>query len=375
MADDAKMKYITYRADRDAWQVRFRGTSGRMVTRSFKSLDEAITYRDKFINVYELDKKIVVPRKPLTKAPTFSRAFDIYIEEKALSLKPATIQHLTTTRNFLIKYIADIPIDELTEWQRFFVKLQETKDVGYDYLTKKIRQVREMYDFFIKKGVIKSNPLEGVRLANFDGVKNRRRAFSEEEKQRFLDVCRSCYPQWLLLFEMYFQTGCRRGELLAVTFNDIDFSNKVLHIYKNVARGQIKGNYSEMISEPKTKGSVRDVPLSQTVVTKIEKIKREKDLQSDAYVFSFTENHSKWIAIDAVTQTFIKIREKAELPKNLTLHCTRHTFASTLLTKGVDYATVAELGGWSSAAVLMAIYAHSNNDKKQEVMRKFMFDE
>lgn len=374
MANDV-MKYITFRADREVWQVRFRGTSGRMVTKSFKSKEEAVAYRDKFINVYELDKKIVVPRKPLTEVPTFSKAFDIYIEEKSLSLKPATIQHLVTTKNFLTKYIADIPIDEITEWQRFFVKLQETKNVGYDYLTKKIRQVREMYAFFIKKGLIDKNPLEDVRLANFGGVKNRRRAFTEDEKHRFLDVCRSNYPQWLLLFEMYFQTGCRRGELLAVTFNDIDFSNKVLHIYKNVARGRIKGSYGEMITQPKTKGSIRDVPLSQNVVTQIAKIRYDKNLQSDAFVFSFSQNHSKWIAIDAVTQTFAKIREKADLPKDLTLHCTRHTFASTLLTKGVDYATVAELGGWSSAAVLMSIYAHSNNEKKQEVMRKFMFDE
>lgn len=374
MANDV-MKYITFRADREVWQVRFRGTSGRMVTKSFKKMEEAIAYRDKFINVYELDKKIVVPRKPLQEIPTFSKAFDIYIEEKSLSLKPATIQHLVTTKNFLTKYIADIPIDEITEWQRFFVKLQETKNVGYDYLTKKIRQVREMYAFFIKKGLIDKNPLEDVRLANFGGVKNRRRAFTEDEKHRFLDVCRSNYPQWLLLFEMYFQTGCRRGELLAVTFNDIDFSNKVLHIYKNVARGRIKGSYGEMITQPKTKGSIRDVPLSQNVVTQIAKIRYDKNLQSDAFVFSFSQNHSKWIAIDAVTQTFAKIREKADLPKDLTLHCTRHTFASTLLTKGVDYATVAELGGWSSAAVLMSIYAHSNNDKKQEVMRKFMFDE
>ena len=374
MANDV-MKYITFRADREVWQVRFRGTSGRMVTKSFKKMEEAIAYRDKFINVYELDKKIVVPRKPLQEIPTFSKAFDIYIEEKSLSLKPATIQHLVTTKNFLTKYIADIPIDEITEWQRFFVKLQETKNVGYDYLTKKIRQVREMYAFFIKKGLIDKNPLEDVRLANFGGVKNRRRAFTEDEKHRFLDVCRSNYPQWLLLFEMYFQTGCRRGELLAVTLNDIDFSNKVLHIYKNVARGRIKGSYGEMITQPKTKGSIRDVPLSQNVVTQIAKIRYDKNLQSDAFVFSFSQNHSKWIAIDAVTQTFAKIREKADLPKDLTLHCTRHTFASTLLTKGVDYATVAELGGWSSAAVLMSIYAHSNNDKKQEVMRKFMFDE
>lgn len=374
MANDV-MKYITFRADRDVWQVRFRGTSGRMVTKSFRSKEEAVAYRDKYINVYELDKKIVVPRKPLTEVPTFSKAFDIYIEEKSLSLKPATIQHLVTTKNFLTKYIADIPIDEITEWQRFFVKLQETKNVSYDYLTKKIRQVREMYAFFIKKGLINKNPLEDVRLANFDGVKNRRRAFTDEEKHRFLDVCRSNYPQWLLLFEMYFQTGCRRGELLAVTFNDIDFNNKVLHIYKNVARGRIKGSYGEIITQPKTKGSIRDVPLSQNVVTQIAKIRYDKNLQSDAFVFSFSQNHSKWIAIDAVTQTFAKIREKADLPKDLTLHCTRHTFASTLLTKGVDYATVAELGGWSSAAVLMSIYAHSNNDKKQEVMRRFMFDE
>lgn len=232
-----------------------------------------------------------------------------------------------------------------------------------------------MYDFYVKKGLLKSNPLEDVRITNFDTPKARKRAFTDEEKKIFFDMCKIEYPQWLLLFKMYFLTGCRRGELLAITFNDIDFQNKVLHIFKNVARGKVKGKYIEMVTTPKTKGSVRDIPLSNETIKELRELKRIKSLSDDAFVFSFHKDHSKWIAVDAVTQTFNKIKKKANLPRVLTLHSTRHTFASTLLTKGVDYATVAELGGWSSAAVLMSIYAHSNNDKKQEVMRRFMFDE
>ena len=83
----------------------------------------------------------------------------------------------------------------------------------------------------------------------------------------------------------------------------------------------------------------------------------------------------EWYTMDSVTKAFKRIIQLADLPNDLTLHSTRHTFASTLLKKGVDYATVAELGGWSSAAVLMAIYAHSDTDRKQEIMKKFMFDE
>lgn len=151
MENDNTMKFITYRKDRDVWQVRFRGTSGRMVTKSFKKMEDAIAYRDKFINVYELDKKIVVPRKPLQKVPIFSKAFDIYIEEKSLSLKPATIHHLITTKNFLSEYVGDIPLDKITEWQRIFAGIYQTRKVSYDYITKKYAKHGNCMIFMSKK--------------------------------------------------------------------------------------------------------------------------------------------------------------------------------------------------------------------------------
>lgn len=373
---NTNMKYITYRKDRDVWQVKFRGTSGRTVTRSFKTKEEAIAHRDKYVSAYDLDRKIIVPRKPLQEVPAFKKAFEIFVEHKSTSLKPSTLQHYITTMNFFVDIVGDIPLNEITEWQRIFANLQKTKNVSYDYLTKKIREISQVYDYYMSLGLVEYNPLKDVRLANHDDKnKNQRRAFTDEEKAKFMTVCLEHYPQWHLLFKLYFETGCRRGELLAITFTDVDTVHKALKIKKNVSRGHVQGKYGETITQPKTKGSVREVPLSDENIKRIMRIKEEKNLPDTAFVFSFSENHSRWIAIDAVTQTFIKIRKLADLPNDLTLHSTRHTFASTLLTNGVDYATVAELGGWSSAAVLMAVYAHSNNAKKQEVMRKFMFCE
>ena len=61
--------------------------------------------------------------------------------------------------------------------------------------------------------------------------------------------------------------------------------------------------------------------------------------------------------LKAIRSVFERVRDKAGVRKEVTLHTMRHTFASRLVMAGVDLRTVMELGGWSSMRMLER-YAH-----------------
>lgn len=390
------MRYISYRAERDCWHIRFRDTAGRAITKNCKDLDEAIMYRDQMESLYGLDKSALIKRKNGKRIPNFKEALESFIEYKSRTLKPSSIQNMFNTVKLLSPYVGIMHVDEIDTWQVIFEKIKTKHKLTHEYLMKHVKLVKAMYKWLIDEKIIdlKDNPLEKVKFRNLDAKRRRQRAFTDEEKSRFLYIAYKEYPVYGLMFDMYFQTGCRRGELLALEYNDIDFRNKTIHIYKTLSRGyDAKGNYIELVSEPKTKGSDREIPISDSMIEKIlqhredekELNKRrldewrwgklKKEPKESNFLFHSPIGDYEWYTMDSVTKAFKRIIQLADLPNDLTLHSTRHTFASTLLKKGVDYATVAELGGWSSAAVLMAIYAHSDTDRKQEIMKKFMFDE
>jgi integrase len=390
------MRYISYRTDRDCWLVKFRDTAGRAKTKNCKDLDEAILWRDQWHNLYALEKSTLIKRRNGRRIPNFNQAMLLYIEHKSNTVKPATIQNMYSTMNLLSPYVGITHIDEIDEWQTIFEKIREEKNLSYTYLMKHVKLMKSVYSWLIeeKRIDLTKNPINKVAIRDYSARRRTKRAFTDEEKSRFLYVAYKESPFYGLMFEMFFQTGCRRSELLALEYNDIDFRNRTIHIYKTIGRGYTpEGKYFETITQPKTKGSDREIPISQTMLDKIEahrqeehelhlrrlnewrwgKLKREP--KEGTFVFYSPFGLYDWVTADTAGRVFKRIIQLAELPNDLTLHSTRHTFASTLLKKGVDYATVAELGGWSSAGVLMAIYAHSDTDRKQEIMKKFMFDE
>ena len=58
--------------------------------------------------------------------------------------------------------------------------------------------------------------------------------------------------------------------------------------------------------------------------------------------------------LKAIRSVFERVRDKAGVRKEVTLHTMRHTFASRLVMAGVDLRTVMELGGWSSMRIVFA---------------------
>ena len=157
-------------------------------------------------------------------------------------------------------------------------------------------------------------------------------------------------------------TGLRIGELMALTWNDIDFKNKTLNVNKSRAKGIIDGKTTLYIKDPKSESGTRTIPLSDRAIYALNKIKEyssEFNLNSDNdLIVANTNSESN------ITRTINRMLFRAGCEtEKCGLHALRHTFGSLLLEKGVDLKTISYLLGHSDITVTANIYLHVTREQ------------
>lgn len=373
---------IYYYENRHRYFFKAHDLQNNIIQKSFKKLDDAVSYRNKFLLQEQLKRDNPITKQLTEKEkfeqcsvdeiPFFANAYNIYIENSyKYKVKPSTLYNFKTFCNMMCKYVGKIKIDMISasDWQNIFSTIQQKKHTSYSHLSDNMHRLSEMYKYFIQIGIVTENPLkDGLKLMHT--AKNRRRAFTEEEKRIFLETAKTHNIKYYVLFRFFFETGCRRGELLALQWKDVDFVNHTIHISKSICRGLVDGKYKEFVGETKTKSSLRSIPISNRLCLILQYNYNKYKFDADMFVFPPNRgNYYKWISLQSVEKAFMQIRAKSGIDNSLTIHCIRHTFASKLLNCGVDIPTVQMLGGWSSPNVLLQIYAHSNNQHAKKMLQ------
>ena len=165
------------------------------------------------------------------------------------------------------------------------------------------------------------------------------------------------------VFEMYYielATGLRRGELLGLKWEDLDWEQCTLRVQRQVSR--ING---EVVEAPlKTKNSYRTISLGEDAVGILKK--QKKKCGDSEYVFPSPTGGP--ISPDSVIQMLHRVLKRAGLPK-VRFHDLRHTFATVALQNGVDIKTVSGMLGHYSAGFTLDTYAHVTTQAQREAAK------
>ena len=140
----------------------------------------------------------------------------------------------------------------------------------------------------------------------------------------------------------------RRGELLGLKWDDVDFQNRIIHIKRQVAR--INGIVQE--APLKTNHAYRAISISDAAV-EVLKVQREKT--NDRYVFPSPNGGP--ISPDSTRRMLHRVLNRAGLP-HIRFHDLRHTFATLALQNGIDPKTLSGMLGHFSAGFTLDTYAH-----------------
>lgn len=167
-------------------------------------------------------------------------------------------------------------------------------------------------------------------------------------------------------------TGMRRGELLALCWNDIDFSQRCLFIRHSVRL--LPGGYR--LSDPKTPRSKRTIPLPQFALESLQQ-HRLRQLEAKLKAGPAWEDHDlvfcniygRFLSTRSLFYLFASLLKKAGLP-HMRFHDLRHSAATILLAMGVPIKVIQELLGHSDIGTTLNIYGHVLTSMQQEAVEK-----
>jgi integrase len=204
---------------------------------------------------------------------------------------------------------------------------------------------------------INVNPLLRVKLPKVEHKEAR--SLTPQEVRNLREVCQG---DWSFTFvELALATGARRGELLALTWADVDWLNSIVTISKSLEETRASGL---RVKTPKN-GKSRRFRIGQTAVAALhfqQAQQREyRRLCGDAYQdngLAFCKPDGAYFSPDLVSQAITRRMKKAGIG-NASLHTLRHTHASSLLSNGVPLPAVSARLGHADTNITARIYSHA----------------
>lgn len=160
-------------------------------------------------------------------------------------------------------------------------------------------------------------------------------------------------------------TGLRIGELCALKWENIDLTNGIIHIRTSVIR---VANHEDslrktkyIIAEPKTKTSIRDIPITTKLYPILVAAK-------DKGVFVLSDDNN-FLCPRTFEYRFHKLLESYAIP-DTNFHTLRHTFATRCVEKNVDIKTLSEILGHSNVSITLNYYVHPSFESKRNQLEK-----
>lgn len=235
-----------------------------------------------------------------------------------------------------------------------------------------------IFDFAIKHDFIQNNPMKLVEVPRKIDVptdEENENFYTKEELIHFLN-CAKDYGNYqaFTFFRLLAFSGSRKSELLALTWNDIDFTKNEIRINKALARGKNSRLY---IKTTKTKKSTRTIKMDVNTMTILDEWKKRQKhdyfklgyntLKPNQLIFSSRKN--ELLQTSGVNQWMNQIIDKYSL-KKITVHGWRHTCASLLFEAGSSLKEVQDRLGHNDVKTTMDIYTHVTEKAKSEAIQK-----
>lgn len=163
-------------------------------------------------------------------------------------------------------------------------------------------------------------------------------------------------------------TGMRIGEVCALKWRDIDLSTETIHVNRTIERIYIiEGDERRtelVIGTPKTKNSIREIPISKELMKLIRPLKK---LVNDDY-FVIT-NEAKPTEPRTYRNYYKQLLKQLDIP-DLKFHGLRHSFATRCIESQCDYKTVSVILGHANISTTLNLYVHPNMEQKKKCINQ-----
>ena len=334
----------SYEKRNNTWSVRFRedtckGKTNRRIS-GFESQEAA----EAAFNEWEENYNSRISTSDITPT-TFDELLTLYLERsKGRNKESSYYTTLSKINSHIRPFFSNYELSKITptiilKWQNLLTRYSfKYRALLNNLLSSIFRFAYRYYDI--------KNPMEKVEpLRNLD-AKREMKIWSEEEFKKYIQSVDE--DIFYLFFRFLYISGCRKGEALALNFEDIDFENGTVRINKNLTR-KVRGQ-PFAITTPKNQYSNRAIEIPSSFLSELLALRKSDE---DIFVFGGTypladstirRRHLTWIKKSGV--------------KKITIHEIRHSHASLLLSRGVSIVAVSRRLGHSSIKQTLDTYSH-----------------
>lgn len=289
---------------------------------------------------------------------TFKSLYSLYHSDMESRIKKTTMEtkeYIVNTKllPFFEKMkVKDIKPIHIRKWQTDLLKMEYSKT----YLKTIYNQLTAIFNYAIRFHNLDKNP---CHIAGSIGKKDadEMQILSLQEFNKMIDCVTDKENKFFYI--ILFWTGMRKGELLALTYEDVDFKNKTIMINKNF---QIVKR-EKLITDPKTPRGRRVIAVNDIVLNCI------KELWSTSYKPNKTDKIF-YLSKDSLKRQLDTACKKAGVPR-IRVHDLRHSHASYLLSNGVNIVILSRRLGHEKVQTTLNIYCHicpSSEDRLNDVL-------
>lgn len=279
---------------------------------------------------------------------------NMYFEDKKGELKERSIKN----KKYMIdthvlpyfgeKRLNEIKPPDIIQWQNAMRK----KGFSQTYLRMIQNQLTALFTHASNIYGLTGNPCKRIKKMGKSDA-DELSFWTKEEYDKFIATIDE-EDRYYTFFELLFWTGCREGEALALTRNDIDFENNQIHITKTYFRS----GGEDIITTPKTEQSVRVVDIPEFLKNELKHyVDRLYKYPVDARLFP--------VVAEAVQHKMRRHIEKAGV-KKIRVHDLRHSHVAYLIHQGVEPLMIKQRLGHKDIKITLNTYGHlyPNEQKK-----------
>lgn len=345
--------------------------SGEKILKNFygESKKEAEQKANEYLN--NIENGLIIDFENFTLAELMHTWLFDFLHNSS-KIKPSTFQRYESLYRNYIKE-SEIAGNKLINiktihLQKFYNNLSK-KGYSYSQINTLNTVLKVFFNWCIDNDYILKNPCTKVNIKGNKNeiIKNERKEveiLSETEINIIKEYLKG--TDFELLFLLDLATGLRQGELLALDWKHINLEDNTLKVERSVKEVYVYDNENAkhietIFQTPKTLNSFRTVPIPSTMINILSKIKNKKGLL-------FSDANGNPLKGKNISTKWTKILKECNIPHKK-FHSIRHTYASMLLSKGVDIETVAELMGHSAISITQ-IYLHSSYTSKNKSVNK-----